>query len=182
MVVPMGSEVGLCYGVHDGNVALEGLGFQELWEQLSHLLRLFLGVALQGGGEHLVHAVRPPRRHQLVLVGEEELVGGGAAEHDGGFSEDGGFEEVGGVLDHAVEDELLRMTFPSGGEKLEALSDDRQTGGSRWEVGGGEGRTVLVEKDEEEEGDKCNEEEKERKVEMVHAFEVCLSLLCGFFS
>jgi len=184
-VVPMGSEVVLCYGVHDGNVALEGFGFEELWEQLSHLLGLFLGVGLNGGGEDLVDAVGPPRRHELVLVGEDEFVGGGAAKYDGGFPEDGGFEEVGGVLGHAVEDELLRVTLPAGGEELEALTDDREAGGSRWEVGGGEGRAVLVEKEEEEEGDESDEEEKEGKVEMLHAFGVCVCVfefVVWFFS
>ncbi|PON36277.1 hypothetical protein PanWU01x14_329730 [Parasponia andersonii] len=114
LVVPVGSEVALGDGVHDAHVALESLGLHEAWEKLTHLLGLRLGRSLLGGWEDLVHGAWPPCRHQLVLVRKEELVAGRPAEDRGWLSEDGRLEDLARELGHAVKDELLWMTFPSG--------------------------------------------------------------------
>jgi hypothetical protein len=49
-----------------------------------------------------------------------------------------GFENFGRKLCHAVEDELFRVAFPSGGQELEALADHGVPGFPRRKVWAGE--------------------------------------------
>ena len=49
------------------------------------------------------------------------------------------------------------MTFPSGGEELDALADNWESDLARWKVGAYEVRLVLVEQHEYGHGDQCYE-------------------------
>ncbi|GMN53510.1 hypothetical protein TIFTF001_022643 [Ficus carica] len=66
--VPIDRKVALRDGIHDSDVAVQGLRLHEVWEELPQLLGLRLGGHLPGGREHLVDRAGPPRGDQLVLV------------------------------------------------------------------------------------------------------------------
>lgn len=138
MAVPTRSEVSLCDRIHDTDVFLQSLGLKELGEQLSHLLGLFFGAGLVGSREDFVDGVRPPSCYKLVLIGKQELVTGGTAEDCRRLPKKRGFENFGRKLGHAVEDELFRVAFPSGGQELEALADHGVPGFPRRKVWAGE--------------------------------------------
>ena len=89
------------------------------------------------GREDLVDGARPPRGHELVLVGEEVLVPRCTAHDDGLCPEERGFEGVGGELGHPLLYELLRFALPPSRQVLNALSDERQARVARREVAGG---------------------------------------------
>ncbi|GMN53509.1 hypothetical protein TIFTF001_022652 [Ficus carica] len=46
---------------------------------------------------------------------------------------------------HPVKDELLRATFPPGGQELNGLANHRVADIARWKVGAGEVGRVLIE-------------------------------------
>lgn len=69
------------------------------------------------------------------------------------------------------------MSFPSGGQELEALTDHRIASLARGKVQAGELRSVFVEEDEEGEGDEGNEEEEKGEIKMLHV--VCLQYCCS---
>lgn len=171
LAFPTRSEVSLCNRIHNTYVFLQSLGLKELGKQLSHLLGLFFGIGRLGGTrEDLVDGVRPPGSYKLVLIGKQELVTRRAAEDGGRLPKKRGFEDFRWELGHAVEDELFRMAFPSGGQELKALADHGVPGFPRRKVGAGEVWSVLVKEGEEREGDEGDKEEEEGEVEMLHVF------------
>nr|GMD85258.1 hypothetical protein TorRG33x02_228910 [Ipomoea batatas] len=106
----------------------KGLRLEEIGQHLPHPDGFLLGRGLRGRRENLVHRLRPPRLHQLVLVGEEELVAGGPAEDGRLFSQEVCSKHGGRVLGHPIKNELFRLALPPGGEKRQALSDERPSG------------------------------------------------------
>lgn len=60
------------------------------------------------------------------------------------------------------------MSFPSGGQELEALADHGVADLTRREVWASEIGSVLVEEEEEGEGDEGDKEEKEGEVDVSH--------------
>ncbi|KAI7989970.1 hypothetical protein LOK49_LG13G02928 [Camellia lanceoleosa] len=161
-VFPVGVEVPLGYGVHDADVSVEGLGPEELREKFSHFLHFVVGRSLVGGREDLVDGARPPRRHQLVLVGEEELVSLCTAHHHRRCSEQRCFEGLGREFSHPLVYELLRLPFPAIGEEFEAFAEKRQPSLARREVAGGcgGGFGLLVKENCEGKGEEYEEDSK----------------------
>lgn len=181
-VFPIGGKVSLGDGVHDPDVTLQSFGLQEIGEHLSHLLGFFFGGSLSGRGKDLVDGAGPPGVHQLVLVGEQELVASRPAEHRRLLPEYGGLEHLRRELTHPVEDEFLRVSLPSRRQEFVALSDYRIPDLPRRQVLRTEARPVPVKQDEQGEGDQRNEQQEERQVEMLHHHtSVCMSYAYLFF-
>lgn len=145
--------------IHNSNITLKRFRLKELREEFLEFLSFLFGVSLSGRGKDLVNGIRPPRSNEFILVREEELVAGRAAENGGRNADDGGFEDIRLVLIQTVEDELLRVAFPASGQELEALTKNGKAYGAGRNVGIGEQGFVLVEEDEESEREEKEEED-----------------------
>lgn len=110
------------------------------------------------GAHELLHGVWPPLGHELLLVGEDELVAGGAAEDGHLLAEDLGLEHGRRVPPHPVPDELLRVPE----EELHGLAEDGPPEAARRELGAA-AQLVLEQEDDEGEGEDGGERDEKQE-------------------
>nr|GMD53108.1 uncharacterized protein LOC109179062 [Ipomoea batatas] len=142
----------LGHGIHGGDVASEILRLENLVAEAPVEKRDLLDGVLGFGGaqQRLRHRLGPPRGQEGVLVGEQELVPGGAAKHRHFLPEYRRLENLRRVLLHPVGYVFLRPRH----HHVDVFSDHRPAGGPRrdvWfrgvglceEVNGGKGHSLV---------------------------------------
>lgn len=125
LVFPTVCKVLLGNSVHDADVPFQSLRLHEIGNQLFQLYGLLRCRNVRESWENLVDVIGPPNIDEPVLVGEQELVASRAVEEGSLLPKEGCLEYLRRVVSDAVEEELLRVTFPSRGHKIVALSDQR---------------------------------------------------------